>query len=295
MIGLGTNGARGFDQRGGGFERAPIRYTAAGELKWIKRRTSFVSAGKASERMKEGNQMKKVLREAARLVVGSFAVYVVFAACSAGGNGTPELRISAEDNPRDGDAPRSRDGGLVVDRDAGRAQGSGGGGSIIDPIVDPVPAANAEPTNGSRLKAIYRVGQDGSREPIANLWWDSARGEECSWRRAADGVDRCLPTALAPGASPMFADSGCTQDAVIIPRVYCEGQPPPYASGFVVECTSAFRSRILQLGTTAPTIYNRNAEGACVDVTTTYGPTYALYRATEVPASSFVGSALEHD
>lgn len=238
--------------------------------------------------------MKRILREAARLVVGSFAVYVVFAACSAGGN--PKQRLTVEDRSPDGGLRQARDGGLPrIEGSAGRGP-LPGDGSIIDPIIDPVPPANAEPTDGSRLKAIYRVAQDGAREPVAGLWWDSERGEECTWRRAADGVHRCLPTALAPG-SPLFADASCTQDAVLILRAFCApGQvPPPYVTSTIAECTSDVRTRVLRLGATSPTIYNATADGTCVDLTATYSPSYVFYLASEVPASGFVGSTLEHD
>ena len=235
--------------------------------------------------------MNRVLKEAARLVVGSFVTYVVIAACSAGGSSNPGSRVSTDDD-------LSRDGGAgnpALSREGGSSEDDPPP-SMMDPIIDPVPAANAEPTDGSRLKAIYRVAQDGAREPVAGRWWDSARSEECSWRRAADGVQRCLPTDLIPSASPVFADSGCTQDAVIVIRAYCDGQtPPPYVAAPVIECTPELRSRVLQLGNTTPTVYNRNAEGACVDLSTAYAPSYAFYRATEVPASAFVGSAVEHD
>lgn len=45
--------------------------------------------------------------------------------------------------------------------------------------------------NGTRIKAIWRESDDGAREPAG--WSDSKTGQRCSWRIAADGIERCLP------------------------------------------------------------------------------------------------------
>lgn len=54
--------------------------------------------------------------------------------------------------------------------------------------------------NGTRLRARVFNGSDGSRE--FDVWHDSARGEDCTFRTASDGTLRCMPAA---SYSPYFA------------------------------------------------------------------------------------------
>lgn len=69
---------------------------------------------------------------------------------------------------------------------------------------------------------------------------DSQRGEECDFRRTADGVLRCLPDGpTATYSRTYFADSGCTQP---LANASC---PPTYAFEFLATCPSQVRVHAL--------------------------------------------------
>lgn len=83
--------------------------------------------------------------------------------------------------------------------------------------------------SGSRLKARKLTGADGSEQYIG--WYDSERGENCSFRVAADGVTRCLPEAREAN---YWLDSSCTMTPVYKAvkgggAKLC-GELPPYIS-----------------------------------------------------------------
>jgi hypothetical protein len=126
-----------------------------------------------------------------RFVLGSCAVYAIVAACSGSGAG-PALGF---------------DGGAD-------ARGSHDGPSILDSLTDPVPEAAADPyQSGSRLKAKYYAGADGSKEFIG--WHDSLMNNDCSFRTAADGMVRCLPTSASGGV--YWGNAQCTQLLAAVP------------------------------------------------------------------------------
>lgn len=52
--------------------------------------------------------------------------------------------------------------------------------------------------SGTRLKARFYAGEDGSRQPIG--WYDSEREEACEWKTFAGEV-RCMPTAKGKGTT----------------------------------------------------------------------------------------------
>jgi len=138
--------------------------------------------------------------DAAKAMFAGCIVYVVMAACG-GSKGAPGFA--------------SKDGGGSIGD--GSSSGSGPGGDndsdLVDALTNPVPDANAEPTtSGSRLKARYYVGEDGSRQFVG--WYDSQRKEECSFLSAGDGETRCLPA----GAYPIgvYSDANCTTPIVYV-------------------------------------------------------------------------------
>ena len=107
---------------------------------------------------------------------GACLVYVVIAACNAGEN-------SARYVDSDGSAPNGHDGSSGAD---------GSGGDLLDALTNPVADAKADPaTSGTRLKAKYYAGADGSRQFVG--WHDAQRDEDCYFGAAADGVLRCAP------------------------------------------------------------------------------------------------------
>lgn len=97
-----------------------------------------------------------VIRNAFFMLFGGSVVYVALAACSAAS------------------APRSA---------------AGGSGAPA-----PGPVAEAQAQSGTRLRARWMVGADGSRQFVG--WWDSVRSEECAFTLASSM--RCTPGGAAP-------------------------------------------------------------------------------------------------
>jgi hypothetical protein len=211
------------------------------------------------------------LRDIALTLVGSSLLYVAMAACSSGGgSGTTS-----------GIGPHAGDGG-----------GSPGDGGLIDVIMNPVPDASAEPQSGTRLKAVYRVADDGSKEFVPGAWFDTMRQENCSFVRAADGKDRCLPQGLGASA---FSDSACTKP-IVATASGCAA--PKYALGAVEDTCSEGPSglRVFAVGavTTPATIYVQSGSQCFPAGAASTGATYYEVGA-EIPASSFTAAATKHD
>jgi len=200
------------------------------------------------------------LLDVTRSALGACVVYVAMAACS--------------------NAPE------------GSAASAGGG--LLDGLLQPVPAAAADPTSGSRLKVEYRVAEDGSRTVLSSVWFDVKRKEECSFGQASDGKQRCLP---ASTLSSYYADSACTQ---LVLALYsgpgCAGSPPHYAgSPDLSACQSGLATAIHEVAAAVspPTLFFK-ASDSCVQISTVPG---YLYYATgpEIPPSSFVAASIKVD
>jgi hypothetical protein len=118
---------------------------------------------------------------------------------------------------------------------------------LLTALVEPVPAALADP--GSRLKGVYLLGDDGSRDyqlglrpwitpqtpnlgasPVS-VFFDSQRNEECSFKTSADGKARCLPNDYRDYGAPIYQDAGCTEQVIAIPaaQIGCPQNVPKYA------------------------------------------------------------------
>lgn len=187
------------------------------------------------------------------------AVYVIMAACSSmGGSGGTSTS---------GGGGQAMTGGGMATNSSGQAMGGGGMGSggnamssggmsnggngggsgrdsgIFDVLTDPIPDADAQPMSGSRLKARFRLGADGSKEyksygtasppwGLRQLWYDSMRQEDCAVENAADNKLRCLPVDVT-SANFWYLDPQCTQLILELdqPGVQpgCPNPPPKYA------------------------------------------------------------------
>lgn len=111
--------------------------------------------------------------------------------------------------------------------DAGHATaGDHSGGAAGSGVVMPPPVCETTPAGpvagGSRLKALCVISQaDGSQIVRRGKLFDSELGAECSYRAAADGQWRCLPTLhqradVTPTVG--FADDQCTQRVTWFPK-----------------------------------------------------------------------------
>jgi hypothetical protein len=160
------------------------------------------------------------IKNVSGMLLGTCIVYVTMAACSAtdriqlsaggaggtggmaGSSGTGEM---ASSSGMGGMASSSGMGGMASSSGMGGAIGMGGTGG-----TGGSPNASADPVSGTRLKAKYMKADDGARAPIADVWHDSQRNEECRFQRASDGKRRCLPTSVTYH-SGYYADASCTQ------------------------------------------------------------------------------------
>jgi hypothetical protein len=96
-----------------------------------------------------------------------------------------------------GNVPPSPSGGGGGAAAGGGASAGGGSGQVTV----------RQALSGSRLLTRVIVGDDGS-EAFNGDWFDTQRGEACSFRTAADGQLRCLPR-LYP-ATLAYTDPACT-------------------------------------------------------------------------------------
>jgi hypothetical protein len=151
--------------------------------------------------------------------------------------------------------------------------------------------------SGSRLKARFRMADDGSKEYLAGSWYDSQRQDDCSFQPAADGVPRCLPQATV--TSIYYLDNACTQRMIqIAPNPECASPPKPkYASTYgYTPGTCAYVNHISSVGAQVAPANLYFLNGATCTQTSGSIPGYTLYAVgAEIPATSFVGSTVMHD
>jgi hypothetical protein len=239
------------------------------------------------------------LRDVGLSLVGSAVVYVSMAACNAG-SGAPTGTKSGGTGAHGTGGPvaAASGGGMGGAGSATDGTGTSGGSAgmdsgLYDALTDPVPTANADPADGTRLKATYRVGDDGSKEYVPGVWFDKTRDESCSFTTAGDGKTRCLPAGAAGG---VYSDSACTQQMVAVPTG-CTS--PGYA--ITVDTTNvcgpnAGGTHVWTLGsaTTPQALYVMS--GTTCYAAGPAGSQYTYYNVgSEVPASSFVGATAGHD
>jgi len=243
------------------------------------------------------------MRDIGGALVGGFAVYVAMAACTAAEH-TPAGSTTASVGPGGGHGGAGGSGGLggLAQAGSGGQSGSGQGGmaqggnggmdaGIWDVLTDPVPDASADPVSGSRLKAKYRSGDDGSKAYLPYLWYDSQRQEDCQFTAAADGKERCLPT-LGAASAYFFSDAACTQ----LLASDSTGCTPKYALSYESSCPSVYLAHLYPVGAMVnpPTLYIMSG-GSCVSAgSPLFGYTYFKLGA-ELPPASFVGSTVQND
>lgn len=229
-----------------------------------------------------------------RTLLGGSILYVVMVACAAsdrsssgatdrndGGSGGDESSLAdASIGPSGGGDGH---GGDPTD-------GTGGGwlDAALDAITDPVPDAAADDgtKDGSRLKARYYVADDGARQFAG--WFDTQRGEECTFQLAGDGKRRCLPTPQTLGTLSYYQDAECTQPIV----------SGTCGTGYVgiwdiaMGCANGSRLRVYaNLGAYTGTYIYLRSGSACTAFAR--GDASFVRVGTEIPASSFVGANVQ--
>jgi hypothetical protein len=247
------------------------------------------------------------MRDVGLSFAGGCLVYMAMAACSSGagttstatsgkgtassgGSGAPGTTSGAPGATATSGAPGTSSGSPGT---GGTAAGMGGAGGMSS-MMHPVPPAMADPTDGSRLKAEYRIADDGSKESISGVWFDSMRNETCSFGTAADGTDRCLPTG-AVAAALSYSDTNCTMQVVSV--VSGCAQPPYIAVPVAVSATSCSEAgggtHIYSVGAaTTPAALYVSAGGMCFPLGQVPMASYFTL-GNEVAPTSFVGSTMQ--
>lgn len=178
------------------------------------------------------------------------------------------------------------------------AKGADGTDGMAGPQGPPGAAPMDQVTSGARLKARWRVGEDGSR--MFAGWHDSQLQVECEFKRAADGTERCVPGNPAslsgspnePAPLLFFTDSGCTQPILAV-RIGCAS--PTYVHAASFDCDTTLRA--YAVGGVLPMpggLVYRLSAGSCLDVysSPSFGEWHAL---AEQDPSSLVAAAIQID
>jgi len=190
----------------------------------------------------------------------TIALSLVLVACSATDN---KVTPKPDNTSSSSSSGTGGQGGSSSSGDAGT-----GGDSTVAGFV-----------SGSRLRARYYEGTDGSKQMIG--WHDSELGMGCTVLPAEDGSLRCLPSMVV---TTYFADQACAQPAAAVTK----GCPVfPMVSGVVTAetCTSgAYRGYVV--GIAASTVY-AGEPGNCTEQTGA-STTWDLYTLGLMVPSQFV-------
>jgi hypothetical protein len=149
--------------------------------------------------------------EFVRVCVGSVFVYVAAAVSCAGSDGADVAGASSSGSPNGESGSSSEAGSSAVSE-------SGSAGISIG-----VPDAKADPIAGSRLTPVYRVGADGSKEPVPGKWWDTQRKEGCEFVRTSVNEWHCMPYMLETHSTIQgYSDASCTVPITIAVSTRCD-------------------------------------------------------------------------
>lgn len=101
---------------------------------------------------------------------------------------------------------------LVLPPDAVAGNGGSGGGSCE--------CSDNGTKDGSRLKAQYLVGEDGSRVQLP-AWFDAELGDTCQFQSFDNGEIRCVPSAPVLNS---YVDPNCTIPVLVL-KTACDVAP----------------------------------------------------------------------
>ncbi len=146
-------------------------------------------------------------------------------------------------------------------------------------------------TEGSRLKAQWRIGDDGSRAFVG--WYDTVTNAACAFNIAGDGVERCLPPFQWSYEYELrFLDAACSQ-ALIPVGAWCNpfGSPNTFVA---ISPTSNCAFAIHAIGPVVQPakLFQLDGQGQCSSVAPQANYDYHELGA-ELPAASFVSGTLK--
>lgn len=153
------------------------------------------------------------------------------------------------------------------------------------------------PISDARLKARYRVADGGAREYIPGAWFDSTLGVDCSFQRAADGVDRCMPAMRPIGLQNIgYLDDTCTQ-AVAFYTPTNGGCAPEFEAGYAAKndniCPASLH--VFALGPVEVPLSLYLPFNGCTKSLAGPNSFIAQPILSEVAPATFAGSTMAHD
>jgi hypothetical protein len=165
---------------------------------------------------------------------------------------------------------------------------------VVDGTAFPLQTIGAVPyalraleyTSGTRLRRMVRQGADGSKQHDSTRWWDSERGEECTFRTIngqPGTTGLCLPASSNGGGGfcdggAYYSDAGCSAllDFSTSPYLPTTSPKPKY----VASPTSP--SGLASVTSSTFGVYRKCGASAC----TLDGASYA--KGADIPAQDFV-------
>jgi len=162
--------------------------------------------------------------------------------------------------------------------------------SAADMMGEMVPEAKAQ--SGSRLKARWYVGDDGSRQFLD--WQDTELNTACSFTTGADGTLRCMPIGGAAGAY-YFSNATCSTRLISVPQAQCtQGSQPEFGIYTETTCGASKYHIFPVTGVVQPANIYTGSPAACTPLAALAG--YTFYSAgVELPASRFVAANVTVD
>lgn len=232
------------------------------------------------------------MNDSLKYLTGAGITYLLIAACS--GVDASDGIAPSQDASADGREQPGSDSGLLDRFAAALDSALGALDSAADAVTDPVPSATAN-ESGSRIKAKWIVGDDGSRTFVGT--YDSEREEECVWTYATDGSRRCLPIGGVASAYPQFTDSACTL-RIFQRTTTCSNLGLNYipVNGGCSETPYLYELHTLSAPLTAGTVTYGMSDDSCVEVSVIPDNIYTYHSSTgAIPPSSFARGTTQTD
>jgi hypothetical protein len=226
--------------------------------------------------------MSRLIRSLEALASGTL-VYILVVAC--GSAPATHRRGSAGSA---GVALAGSGGAAGSPGEAGQPSGGSAGASLIDAAVDalthPESDAQAATESGTRLRAVYMTGSDGSRELVG--WHDREQNVKCRYGLMSDGTQRCIPI-LSYDVAVLFSDGACTQPVFKsdckVPSTFGYAQSAGASCDYAV--TYRVFKRVSDSPITVPYAWTLTSSGNCAYLGAS---TSQVYSATELKPSDFV-------
>jgi hypothetical protein len=221
------------------------------------------------------------MAEALRYVGGGISLYLIIAACSTpAGNGGDDDSAGSSGVGTGGVSGSNSTGGLAGGGSStgGVAGQSGAGGGLAGASGSGSGGSAPGFQSGTRLRARFVAGETSGKQFLG--WYDTERGENCTFALASDGKQHCMPNGI--GISNYYSDSDCTQPVVASSSADC-------VTGKLYGSTSenCGTQRVYELTEiAAPAALYIGSQ--CLSATPVGPRTY--YTAVELPPSSFVGA-----